>query len=640
MSNNNKSNNQYILHDAIHGTIDLRFGLKQDDYEKLYEILNCSFLNRLRNIKQLGFASHSHPSADHSRHAHAIGTMHIMNFLFSRVIESDEFKAISDDVEKCFSIKGTTEIKKHLLLAGLLQDIGELPFAQATQGLIKPNQDTIKNVYNDIGDGDRELDDKDIFTIGAIFHSDIKKHLDELNINLLFLVFLITGHESKDAKVKATECRALLHMVDGDVDADRLDYVFRDGHHTYGYAGNPNLVISSLECYDKDGPVFNDPGPISEYFLKRGHLWTTVYLAPENRFKNILLKTVLKEYFRSTSIPANEHLKSQMSLEEFKYFDDIKLFYELNKIQFNHVAVGALTERGRKTLEILLQPKEKYEWFWLPSVSAAKEIQNTELPLDVFYDTFSNYREHNLFSSKHIRIRAAKYEKLGEPLFLEDCSGAFGSLSNTVWVTLPKKNCILIFTPVKKGSGKAWSNFTEAFNNNSLYELIYFNENGKPESVPYDTWDNSEFKGKRIFISYAFLDRNEVNKIVFWLHKMKRKYRLVRDLEQGTGTTTSQNSIRGIEEGEAIIMIASTNYIERYNNGGNVSREINAMIRLQKKPFPLPIDSFDKLTTLPWEDLQLGKDATANDIRGLKVEDYEKFVKTVLSEIDSRNAAK
>jgi len=630
MSNNNKSNNQYILHDAIHGTIDLRFGLKQVDYEKLYEILNCSFLNRLRSIKQLGFASHSHPSADHSRHAHAIGTMHIMNSLFSRIVESDEFKAISADVEKCFEIKGETEIRKHLLLAGLLQDIGELPFAQATQGIIKPNENTIKKVYRDIGDGKRELDDKNIFTIGAIFHSDVKEHLEGLGISFSFLVFLITGHEAKGA-TEADESRALLHMVDGDVDADRLDYVFRDGHHTYGYGGNPNHVISSLIGYDKDGPIFNDPGPISEYFLKRGHLWTSVYLIPENRFKNNLLKSFLIEYFKTHTI--NQHLKQEISLEEFADFHDISLFYELNKIKFDRSFMTAFSDKGKMAINTLLQPKEKYEWFWLPPIKASTNIANAELPDDVFYDTFANYNRHNLFTTKHIRISSPQYEKLGDTVYLEECSGAF---NKTAWFTLPRENCFLVFKPVKNGSGQAWQNFLKAEKDKSLYELIVYNENSLPQSLPFDTWEDTKFTGKKIFISYATTDLAMVNKIVHCLHKASRKYRIIRDPDNNQGSTFYDDSIAGITDSEAILMIASTNYYSKYQTTSYVRDEVNKMIAEHYQPIPLGIDDFEKVKDLPWKDLGYINDTpVAIDLKSADLTKIETSVSAVLRKIDT-----
>lgn len=643
MSRNNKSNNQFILHDAVHGAIDLRMLSSEAENEKLFEILNSSFLNRLRRVKQLGFASYSHSSADHSRYAHAIGTMHVMKLLFDRLESESEkgngFNEIINDVEKCFSVKGKPDVKKHLLLAGLLQDIGILPYSQGTESLITPNENTRKTVCDEIGyDSEENLDDKKVFTIAAINQPELKKLLSDLHVNLPFLVFLLTGHNS-NKKVEANECVALLHMVDGEVDADRLDYTFRDGHHTYGYSGTPTLVISSLLGYDKVGPIFNDTGAISEYFLKRGHLWTTVYFEPENRFNNNLLKTFLKLYFtKCNSIPAhNKHLKAEISIKEFEHFDDVQLFEKLNKILKEQS--DSLDERCGIALKQLLQNTEKYEWFWLPEKEAYVIISKKPLPDDVFYDTFSNYYDHKLFRKCTVQIKSAIYEKLEQPLYLEDCSGAFTPLKNTEWVTLPKRNSILVFTPTKKGGGETWKTFTNALSDNSLYDLIIFHENGGHNLPPSDTWDNDDFKGKKIFISYAFSDRNEVDKIVYWLHDKKKKYKLVRDPEHGTGSTPYENSVNGIQKADIILMVASTNYVERNNDGGNVRAEIFEMVKLNKRPYPLPIDNFEKVSTLPWSQLGFIGTPVANDLRNLSLKQFESYVTEVLNEID-RNGSK
>jgi HD superfamily phosphohydrolase len=637
MNNQYKSNNQFILHDAVHGTIDLRYFSTEEENEIILKILSSPYLNRLRNIKQLGFASHSHPSADHSRYAHAIGTMHIMSKIFFALKENSSFEKIIDEIENIFECKFTDySLRKHLLIAGLLQDIGELPYTQATQGIVKPNQDLEEFVYRLVGKSPSKLlNDKEVFTIGAIYSTELKDYLDTLKINLEFLTFLITGYVVCSDEKMPSESLALIHMTDGEVDADRLDYVFRDGHHSYGFTGNPSIVISSILTYDKDGPIFSDSGPVSEFFLKRGQLWTTVYLAPEYRFRNVLLKTFLKGYFKYNS--TNELIKQQISLSEFKEFDDASLSYNLNII-FEKES-KKLPEQCKLALDILLHSNKKYEWFWIPSSPAQMRIQNFDLPISIFYDTFSNYRV-NLFTPKSIRIVAEKYKKLGTPLFLEDCSGAFGSLSDTGWTTLPKKDSILLFKPFNSENGFAWKNFTESFNQDTLFELIYQLENGKPDDIPNDTWNSNDSVGPKIFVSYAFSDRLEVDKIISCLYKLKRKYRVIKDLVQGIGTTTYENSIRGIDEADVIIMVASTNYLERYTSESNVRAEINRMLKIGKTPFPLPIDKYNKILDLPWIDLGLDKTVTAYDLRNLPTLEYEKFVTAVLKEIDNKHEKK
>src|SRR3982750_3893141 len=43
------------------------------------KIINSAFLQRLRWVKQLGFANYIFPGAEHNRFAHVIGVMHSMD---------------------------------------------------------------------------------------------------------------------------------------------------------------------------------------------------------------------------------------------------------------------------------------------------------------------------------------------------------------------------------------------------------------------------------------------------------------------------------------------------------------------------------------------------------------------------------
>lgn len=85
--------------DAVHGTIDLRDALL-DGSCSLAKLLSSRMVERLRRIKLLGYASHSYPAADHSRYAHALGTMHVMRRICDRLSRSS---AWLDDALPCLS---------------------------------------------------------------------------------------------------------------------------------------------------------------------------------------------------------------------------------------------------------------------------------------------------------------------------------------------------------------------------------------------------------------------------------------------------------------------------------------------------------------------------------------------------------
>jgi uncharacterized protein len=61
------------VYDTIHGFI------KLTDTE--YKIVSCPYFQRLRWIRQLGWSHYIYPGASHSRFAHALGVLHVMDHI-------------------------------------------------------------------------------------------------------------------------------------------------------------------------------------------------------------------------------------------------------------------------------------------------------------------------------------------------------------------------------------------------------------------------------------------------------------------------------------------------------------------------------------------------------------------------------
>jgi HD superfamily phosphohydrolase len=217
------------------------------------------------------------------------------------------------------------KLVQHMLIASLLQDVGELPYQQATRHIYKPSYELRESVENSVGFDISSWNNKNIFTVACIYEKQIIRFLDGLC--LPFLVFLITGYSNLDPRQR-NNLLPLRHMMDGTVDADRLDYVFRDVHHTIGGLGKPNAVIESLLFYDETGPIFSDPGPVSNFLATRAYLYSTVYLAPANRFRVILLVALLQGIMRKDAC-AREFFggatKGELSIEDFLELDDVSL---------------------------------------------------------------------------------------------------------------------------------------------------------------------------------------------------------------------------------------------------------------------------------------------------------------------------
>jgi len=104
-----------IINDPVHGFITVPGGLIQ-------EVIDHSYFQRLRRIKQLGLTDMVYPGANHTRFHHALGAM----FLMDLALETLRHKGI----------KISTKEEEGAKLAILMHDIGHGPFSHALENSI------------------------------------------------------------------------------------------------------------------------------------------------------------------------------------------------------------------------------------------------------------------------------------------------------------------------------------------------------------------------------------------------------------------------------------------------------------------------------------------------------------------------
>ncbi|MBI5642292.1 MAG: HD domain-containing protein [Deltaproteobacteria bacterium] len=127
-----------VIRDPIHGYIHLT--------NLELSIINTKIFSRLRNIQQSATAYLTYPSHTVNRYTHSLGVMEFASKMLQAAFESTpqdklkkfrkafskEFKSAMPDVESmAFKI---------VRLAGLLHDIGHLPFSHLSEGAIKSRE--------------------------------------------------------------------------------------------------------------------------------------------------------------------------------------------------------------------------------------------------------------------------------------------------------------------------------------------------------------------------------------------------------------------------------------------------------------------------------------------------------------------
>ena len=185
---NSFSNKLKIFNDPIYGFVSL-------PYEIIYDLIDHTYFQRLRRIKQLGLTNLVYPGALHTRFHHAMGAMHLMG------------QAI--DVIRSKGHEITEEEAKGVTIAILLHDIGHGPFSHALEHSI------VNNVTHE--------------DISELFMSRLN---EEFNGNLTLAINIFQNKYKK---------KFLHQLVSSQLDMDRLDYLNRDSFFT----GVSEGVVSS-----------------------------------------------------------------------------------------------------------------------------------------------------------------------------------------------------------------------------------------------------------------------------------------------------------------------------------------------------------------------------------------------------------
>ena len=167
--------NQKIVNDPVHGFINIPNALA-------FELIEHRWLQRLRNIKQLGLSYLVYPGAVHNRFQHTLGAMHLM---------AQALQVLKD--------KGVTisqEEEEGAIAAILLHDLGHGPFSHSLEHSIVR------------GTSHEEL--------SLAFMQQLNLEMGS-RLNLAIAVFCNQYHK-----------KFLHQLVSSQLDVDRLDYLHRD----------------------------------------------------------------------------------------------------------------------------------------------------------------------------------------------------------------------------------------------------------------------------------------------------------------------------------------------------------------------------------------------------------------------------
>ncbi|MDP6944042.1 MAG: HD domain-containing protein, partial [Myxococcota bacterium] len=284
------------LRDPIHGPIEVA--------PRELDVIDAPHFQRLRRIKQLGFAELVFPGAVHNRYLHSIGAMHLAGRAFDAVWA--ELPANAD----------TARLRQTVRFAALLHDIGHPPLSHAAEALLPDRAALVPpGCENPTGRASHED-----MTAKLILDSELTHALrlagEDLGIRPEDIAALIdddVGVADGVFEVGGADARPALHgLVSGELDVDRMDYLLRDSTFAGVSYGRFDLdwLMSHLVML-RDGGAWRSgidirALPAFEHFLlARYHMFQMVYFHAKSDIYDAMLRQWLRSVGDVARFPAD-----------------------------------------------------------------------------------------------------------------------------------------------------------------------------------------------------------------------------------------------------------------------------------------------------------------------------------------------
>jgi uncharacterized protein len=313
------------IRDPIHGTMEV------SDAEAM--ILDSRAYQRLRQIKQLGFAEFSFPGATHNRFLHSLGATHVAGLAFDAIFRHHKFS----------SEKIRARLRQVLRLGALLHDIGHGPLSHTTEEVMPKLGELKLSAYKKrrkdvpypkaLDDLNRQADHED-YTIKFITDSSLTPIMREAfkDISPLHVACLIDKTlECPDDFFKDgdVDFRAILsQIVSSEMDCDRMDYLERDAYFcgtNYGKV-EQSWILANLTYHEVKGEMYlalNRRALYSfdDFLLARHHMNLMVYF----HHKSIIYEEMLMRYLASKEctffLPAD--IEAYLSCNDYSLYEHL-----------------------------------------------------------------------------------------------------------------------------------------------------------------------------------------------------------------------------------------------------------------------------------------------------------------------------
>lgn len=291
------------------------------------DVIDTPIFQRLHNIRQLGTVYTVFPGATHTRFAHSLGVMQIVD----RLVTSRGLRR-----------KVSRDERERLRMAALLHDVGHYPLSHVVE--------TVMNKHNTRKEGNHE----------ELSGHVVTKHLARILVR--------NGFDPNELSKMIRGRSELLHtqLLSSELDADRMDYLLRDSQNTGVRYGGYDIdrLVHSVQL-DKDGRLaVHEKGKhaAEDYMIARYHMYLSVYSHKVTMGFAELVQHAYDMMMNSDNRPYGVYDLNdlhKLNAQQFAHFDDNYLFTKLSLVgQKGYLSKIVEMIMKREPLEVALEANE------------------------------------------------------------------------------------------------------------------------------------------------------------------------------------------------------------------------------------------------------------------------------------------
>ena len=327
-----------VFRDPVHDYVHI-----QDQI--IIDLINSKEFQRLRRIKQLGTSSYTFHGAEHSRFNHSLGVYETTR----RIVDKFEHNFPSQSTHD-----GLWDVNERLvvLCAALLHDIGHGPFSHTFEEIFQTNHENLT---------------QRIITSKETEINRILRGVDEE-----------FPHKVASVINKSYPNQQVVQLISSQIDADRMDYLLRDGFYagvSYGTFDLTRILRVIRPFNNKIVFDFSGMHAVEDYIISRYQMYMQVYFHPVSRGMEEVLQNLFarakycylhQESSMKTPITfLKPFLLGTWTLEDYLKLDDhIMSSYFTHWCEEEDPILSDLANRflSRKPFKsIIVNPEEKTE---------------------------------------------------------------------------------------------------------------------------------------------------------------------------------------------------------------------------------------------------------------------------------------